>query len=1172
MRINKLDLMKFGHFTDYTIEFYRDKPFNIIFGPDESGKTTILNAVSSLFYGIPRNTAYDYQHGSPVIGAEFEYADGQVISYQRKKGARTISLYEGEKDKDKKIAEKADGIKNEMEEETFRNMFALDHRILREGGRALMEVGGELGQSLFIASSGINNLQIVQKALEDSIDSIYKPTARKTSEINRLLIQLKEQDKLIKEKSLKLDEFKKSELEFAESQKELKECKREFKMLNIEDSRMRRMSILLQPANQYREAMNARAELGLFDYLPEKISQERESLQKKLDDVLRQYESLKKEIDKILESREQIHVPEQIIFCQEQIKELKEELGQYREARRNAPEKKRDSENYEEQAWSLIRKLQPGVDSLSEVERLRLSLEEVETIKGMAQLWSELENEQNYLHKEISKNDLDIKGNEKKFLEFPELRDSLPIKKVLDEVQRQGDIEKSLFDHKIELSQREADFDGAYQAFPLWVGETAALLSTKIPLEATLRKYEGLYKEIEDKLQELDIIIKQNRTEVEKNQLALAELQEKGDIPEENLLMDARAQRQLGWSIVKKVLADERDSQAELLYTAGLKLENVYETDVEKADGIADQMRREADRAAQRNKLRASIGDTNKKLGEYQTERDFIFRERVRLDEQWQLEWHDIPVERVLSPMEMRSWVTVFAEVRKQYQDIEQARIRKQEIERGYEEAKSMLIEVLPGIEAIKREESLKSLTSICQEMISDVDKVNHDYNGLTQQIQKDRDYGEKLGQEMKSQAAKIESWQGNWAAWMDKAGLDRNALPSTALAYIDTLRQMFDLLDKKNFSEREYLSSLEFIEHFEKRVNYLAETTGMADPVLTPEQKVARMDEVRERAEQDKVLLEEKDKNLKNKEKELRETEYAIQEYEEEMKRLLAKVRCIDVEQMKEQEQRSLRAREQDQKIETARDILVANLPDTSTSVEELLKELENIDADQLQAEIMTLGETINLQESRKEEASARYLQADYKYSELNRNVSEEAALAAQEAQEITARIKNLTEDYVRLKIARKILADSIISYSCKNQNYIIERAGEIFARLTLNSFSGLKVGQNESYREVLLGMRSSGDELVIEEMSEGTQDQLYLAIRLANIEQFITNNRPIPLIMDDLLINFDDERAQAALGVMEELSYKLQIIYFTHHQHIKEMAEKQISPGILKIQNISL
>lgn len=56
----------------------------------------------------------------------------------------------------------------------------------------------------------------------------------------------------------------------------------------------------------------------------------------------------------------------------------------------------------------------------------------------------------------------------------------------------------------------------------------------------------------------------------------------------------------------------------------------------------------------------------------------------------------------------------------------------------------------------------------------------------------------------------------------------------------------------------------------------------------------------------------------------------------------------------------------------------------------------------------------------------------------------------------------------------------------------------------------------------------------ILVNEMSDGSADQLYLALRLASIEQYIEGHEPLPFIVDDILIRFDDKRSAATLKVL--------------------------------------
>ena len=85
---------------------------------------------------------------------------------------------------------------------------------------------------------------------------------------------------------------------------------------------------------------------------------------------------------------------------------------------------------------------------------------------------------------------------------------------------------------------------------------------------------------------------------------------------------------------------------------------------------------------------------------------------------------------------------------------------------------------------------------------------------------------------------------------------------------------------------------------------------------------------------------------------------------------------------------------------------------------------------------------------------------------------------------------------------------------------------------------------------------------------MGNGIQDQLYLGLRLASLEKFSANGEP--LLVDDVLVNFDDARARAALKVLGDLATTTQVIFFTHHQHMVHLAKEAVNGQVLHIQEL--
>jgi uncharacterized protein YhaN len=111
-----------------------------------------------------------------------------------------------------------------------------------------------------------------------------------------------------------------------------------------------------------------------------------------------------------------------------------------------------------------------------------------------------------------------------------------------------------------------------------------------------------------------------------------------------------------------------------------------------------------------------------------------------------------------------------------------------------------------------------------------------------------------------------------------------------------------------------------------------------------------------------------------------------------------------------------------------------------------------------------------------------------------------------------------------------------------------------------TGESFIGLQVVFNERDQAQLIGLRPDGKVVPTWGMSTGSVDQLYLALRLAAIEDYIDRANVLPFVADDLFINFDNDRAAAGFRLLGELAKKTQVLFFTHHEHLVDIAEETL------------
>ena len=176
---------------------------------------------------------------------------------------------------------------------------------------------------------------------------------------------------------------------------------------------------------------------------------------------------------------------------------------------------------------------------------------------------------------------------------------------------------------------------------------------------------------------------------------------------------------------------------------------------------------------------------------------------------------------------------------------------------------------------------------------------------------------------------------------------------------------------------------------------------------------------------------------------------------------------------------------------------------------------------------------------------------------SELDRSrgvlqtLGDGAALQAQKAA-LQTRISELQEKDEALSMAQAALEEASSALQTRFAPKLTARAGEIFAGLT-----GGRYDQMALDRQMNLWAAETGEvaQRPVLALSGGTADQLYLALRLAIVELALPVDAPV--VLDDALAMFDDERAKKAMQVLKKLSETRQILLFSCHSREKQMAE---------------
>src|SRR5437667_7274714 len=144
MRLVELALTAFGPFSGETLRFGDGPGIDLVYGPNEAGKSTALRAISALFYGVPERTPDAHRHPAPRlrIGARLRSSRGEELEVVRRKGRKgTLTDAAGQPVDDARLERMLAGVSPAM----FESLFGIDHHGLRRGAEALLAGGGEVG-------------------------------------------------------------------------------------------------------------------------------------------------------------------------------------------------------------------------------------------------------------------------------------------------------------------------------------------------------------------------------------------------------------------------------------------------------------------------------------------------------------------------------------------------------------------------------------------------------------------------------------------------------------------------------------------------------------------------------------------------------------------------------------------------------------------------------------------------------------------------------------------------------------------------------------------------------------------------------------------------------------------------------------------------------------------
>ncbi len=1158
MRLKRLELKAFGPFTDRTLEFNSEEPgLHIIFGPNEAGKSSSLRALKALLYGFPERTSDNFRHANDqlLVGGCLQAADGREITFLRRKKRKADLLGpDGNPLDPGALVPYLHGIEPAL----FESLYGIDHQTLVKGGEDILAQKGEIGQALFAAGAGISSLRGILDALDAEADELFKSRGSK-QRINQAVNEYKKLKKIVKEASLPSGTWKEHHRRLKDAEAELAELEEESKRKSAEVQRLERLRRAIPELAALENLKKQLRNFGEVVLLPPGFPEQLQNVERKIRELNLQLEKDRVRLKELRTRRDGISINRALLDYAEAIEDLHQRLGEYRKGRKDRTRLDGMRISNRRDAGDLIRNVRADL-TLDDAESLRPVLGRKRTIQTLSSQYEVLMQQASQARQQKDEAEKELKEIIGILAGQPAVRESDGLVKALRLARRAGDLDGRFEEIARQVGAGKKACRAELKRSGLWTGEPARLLELPLPSVETVRRFEAEYGELENDRKQLRKDLKKAAGDLQAAKIDSREVAYGGEIPTERDLAASRRKRQEGWHLLRRQWLDGEDVAKEAAeYEPGRAVHDAYEEHVEQADYIADRLRREAALVAKAASLRAmieSLEETIKEIAEQ--ERELTGREED-LAAAWQVAWKTTKI-KPLPPKEMLAWLAEIDTLRFRLTEIFAKEGEAQEKDKARQRHRRALVEELRALgengEFPGRE--LAPVLVFAESVLEDITRHKAELEKLNDRRTRLLKALAKAGKEQEDAETAGREWQARWDKALAGLGIADGVSPSEALDLLDIIANCLDKLEKaKEFQSR--ITGIDRdVEKFSSDVRILLEQAAPDLESLPLDQAVLQLHTMLGRARQDSKLLEENNAEADGLTLAIREAEKTRQSLDEQMAGLLATAGCDKETDLAGAISRSTEYQRLQKKVSDAESAF-AKVAE-GVPIEEIKQQAAEVSVDELPGLIASLRRQIT------EELYPRIKDISKVIGEENRELqlmdgSGRAAEAAEKMEQVAAMIRRLVDQYALIKVAAMVLKDEIERYRKEHQDPVLRIASRYFVDLTIGSFAGLRTDIDDKGEPILVGLRPDDTRVPVAGMSSGTRDQLYLALRLATLESRLRHSEPMPFIVDDILINFDDARSRATLKVLAGLAQRNQVILFTHHGQV--VAESRKIPG---------
>lgn len=1027
-----------------------------------------------------------------------------------------------------------------------------------------MALRGLAGESLFAAAMGVRGLSQTLEGLDKAGKAIFVPDRRSKTTVRAAIRHHDAAVKRKREREVSVGSWNRLQQELKRAELQQQTVRERVNNLRAESHRLQRWLGALEDIGLRHLTQEALAR-GEAVVLPPAYSvEERRAASTAVHRISDQRQAVEARVDGpggLVARVAALAVDEGMLEAAAAIRQLSRKSGAYRDALESLPKRRTERGLLLEQAVRLLKEIEPGM-GWDDAHSLRLTHALESEVERLGQKQGRLHQSQLGLSEQLREVEAELARAEASLTQLPAALDVAGLGRAVTEASGLGELEQKLSDAAVESVRLEAEAMQAIEGLGHWHGTLQELESLQLPLPRTLNDYQEGFRSLQEEDGRLAERIREHAHELSRTEGEIVTLQGRVQIPSRAELEARRTKRDKGWRLVRKAwLGEGSDPEALSAFVGAAPLHAAYEQTVVDADVTADRIIEQSELSAKLEQLHEQSQKQRGGLQDLEEQRQALGPRGEALGLAWQALWSERRVKRPLSPEEMIEWVGRVGQVRGLAQQlrVQQASARKTEqvLTQHSERLRRHLTEL--G-ECGLAEECFGELYGRAKARVSRAEAVEDRRLRLQADVAERKERLSVLRGKLEAARCELTDWHVGWSKALRELGCGEELSVDQAADRVRTMREFFAKRDSVVALEAKQIRPMEedtraFEAEVKELVGRWATDLGNMPAAVAVEALAERLRKA-ELAERDRMQLQ---RQIDEGRDELEQLKQQHSSAMRTLERLCTLAGIGDPGSLAAVEAASERRQQQIAELEAIERRLLRAAD--GKSVEALIAATAGKSSDDLQVQLEELARQIEDGDQEREQLSGRVAMLTTEAAAVDGGA--EAREADQEALSAVSDIFEQAQQFVRLRLAWHLLRRRIEKHREDNQDPMVARASELFARITCGSFRGLTLDYNDRDEPTIVGVREpDSPALPVEAFSKGTADQLYLALRLAYVWAQLETGEAMPLILDDILVDFDDARSQATLRLLGELARKTQVILLTHHSHVGELARQCLGP----------